>query len=613
LLAVFLYELIRTAWIGDDAVITLRTVLNLLHGYGPRFNVDERVQAYTHPLWFLLLSGLSWVTGNVFTAAFAASIVLSLAGFFLLCRLAVQARALILAASLLILSKAYVDFATSGLENPLSHVLLLAAFMLAASCEDLKAQFWRIRGFFIVAGLLYLTRPDLALLVVPPAVWVIWRSRHQPLALAVALLAGALPVLCWTAFSLYYYGFPFPNTAYAKLGTGIGRGALLVQGGRYFLHTLKTDPLTLSGIAAGLALAWRQGMTARLFALGALLYLGYVACIGGDFMAGRFFTAPLLVAAIMVARHDWPPVTAWAAGAFVLGLGGVAASSTLLSGRDYSDKTFDAGIADERGYAYQDAGLLTAPQNRFTSPEWRAGQQRRAGLGYALGYISLSSGPAVHWVDLFALADPLLARLPAQFDPNWRIGHFLRQVPTDYLESVRRDQNLLADPRTHDFYDAIRLITRGDLNDPKRWRAILDMNLGRVPPPDWAMYRFQTVERSSWRWIATIPAGQLGRVVDGVAWDAPGAVQFDKAVYVQLPRPAVVRAIDISVDNNDVYELYALQGDHYEKIATINPSPGRGLVRHVVETSPGLQVTDRLMVLGRDGDALYSMGHLVVR
>jgi arabinofuranosyltransferase len=50
LLALFAVVLCRTAWVGDDAYITFRTVDNLVHGYGARWNVDERVQAYTHPL-----------------------------------------------------------------------------------------------------------------------------------------------------------------------------------------------------------------------------------------------------------------------------------------------------------------------------------------------------------------------------------------------------------------------------------------------------------------------------------------------------------------------------------------------------------------------------------
>ena len=66
----YVFILIRTAWISDDACITLRTVLNTLHGYGPTFNIDERVQAYTHPLWFFLLCISSLLVPNVFYATF---------------------------------------------------------------------------------------------------------------------------------------------------------------------------------------------------------------------------------------------------------------------------------------------------------------------------------------------------------------------------------------------------------------------------------------------------------------------------------------------------------------------------------------------------------------
>jgi hypothetical protein len=56
LLALFGLVVVRTAWLSDDAFITLRTVDILVNGYGPRWNVAERVQAYTHPLWMMTLA-----------------------------------------------------------------------------------------------------------------------------------------------------------------------------------------------------------------------------------------------------------------------------------------------------------------------------------------------------------------------------------------------------------------------------------------------------------------------------------------------------------------------------------------------------------------------------
>ena len=84
ILTVWFLELIRTAWISDDAAITLRCVLNLLHGYGATFNIDERVQPYTHPLWFLIISALSILTRNVYASTFALSIAVSMVSLWLL-------------------------------------------------------------------------------------------------------------------------------------------------------------------------------------------------------------------------------------------------------------------------------------------------------------------------------------------------------------------------------------------------------------------------------------------------------------------------------------------------------------------------------------------------
>src|ERR1043165_3136732 len=77
----FLAVLIRTAWVSDDALITLRTVLNVTHGFGLRYNVDERVQTFTHPLWLLVLTVAYYLTWNVFFAAFAASMLASALAF----------------------------------------------------------------------------------------------------------------------------------------------------------------------------------------------------------------------------------------------------------------------------------------------------------------------------------------------------------------------------------------------------------------------------------------------------------------------------------------------------------------------------------------------------
>ena len=56
LLVLYCLVIVQRAWMGDDAFITLRTVDNFIAGRGLVYNVGERVQSYTHPLWLLLVS-----------------------------------------------------------------------------------------------------------------------------------------------------------------------------------------------------------------------------------------------------------------------------------------------------------------------------------------------------------------------------------------------------------------------------------------------------------------------------------------------------------------------------------------------------------------------------
>src|SRR5262245_34906146 len=43
-------------WLSDDGYIDLRVVKQVLAGNGPVFNVGERVEAFTNPLWLGILS-----------------------------------------------------------------------------------------------------------------------------------------------------------------------------------------------------------------------------------------------------------------------------------------------------------------------------------------------------------------------------------------------------------------------------------------------------------------------------------------------------------------------------------------------------------------------------
>ncbi len=122
----YLVVVVRRAWLGDDAYITFRTVDNFVNGYGLTWNIDERVQAYTHALWMFALSGVYAITREMYFTPIFFSIALSLAAVGLLAwRGSRSWWASTLGIFTLAMSNAFVDYSTSGLENPLSHLLLV--------------------------------------------------------------------------------------------------------------------------------------------------------------------------------------------------------------------------------------------------------------------------------------------------------------------------------------------------------------------------------------------------------------------------------------------------------------------------------------------------------
>ena len=95
-----------------------------------------------------------------------------------------------------------------------------------------------------------------------------------------------------------------------------------------------------------------------------------------------------------------------------------------------------------------------------------------------MGRIGLSN-PLTHLIDHYALTDPLLARLPVLYTPDWRIGHLDRLIPHGYRESVQQATNLIVDPVVKALYADLRVITRTpQLWSRARWAAMWRVNTG---------------------------------------------------------------------------------------------------------------------------------------
>lgn len=483
-LAIVAIVLVRTAWVCDDAYITFRTVDNLIHGYGARWNIAERVQSYTHPLWMLVLAAVELVTREPYFTSIVLSLACSLVAVtliaFRLARTGWQA-----AIGLLVLASArsFVDFSSSGLDNALSHALIAWYLVALARPRSARARWVPVA----IASLLIVNRQDLALLVGPSVVaYVIAHRSERPWR---TLALGFAPIVVWELFSLVYYGFLVPNTAFAKMHTGIPEGELLAQGLRYLQESLLHDPLTMTTIAASVVVGFMGSTAARMLALGECLYLGYTVWVGGDFMSGRFLTAPLFVGVAQLASMEValprPARIGLIAGTLALGL--LSSSPTILSdgtfGRGNTYEEFH-GVTDERLYYYPRTGLLRVGR-AFTPPDLidadLARQMLSAGQRVTtyemVGMFGFAAGPDLYVVDRFSLGEPLTARLPVM--GPWRIGHFQRAMPDGLIQTLRSGTNQFTEPGLAAYYDALSLITRGPLLTGRRFRAILAMNLGR--------------------------------------------------------------------------------------------------------------------------------------
>lgn len=467
------WTFLQTAWVCEDAFITLRTVDFALQGHGLVWNVGERVQAYTHPLWLMILTPWKLVIGDPYVALITLSLCCSM-GTLLAIKKTHQEWSLhsIAGITSILWSRAFIDYSSSGLENPLTHLLLAFFFLLWLRADSPHKGLW----LMMLCSALYMNRPDSVVLIAPALAWQFWTARK----LGQALL-GALPAFAWTLFSLVYYGSSVPNTALSKVATGLPLWDRAGQAGQYFLWALENDPLTPVILVVG-TLSGLTHPRLRPFSIGLLGWPLYLIYVGGDYMGGRFLSAATLLSAMLIA-HAATPRTVWALLAS-LALGAGMLQYTVLSSPSFQNRYInEAGVSDERGFYYPDLGLMPVllQGSWQTHPWFEQGAAARKQPGVytrcAIGMSGYMAGPNAYIIDPLALTDPFLARLPSR--TNVRVGHYERAFPPGYLASRLTSRNALEHPALRQLYDDVTLTTQGrDLWEPARLKAIWRLNNG---------------------------------------------------------------------------------------------------------------------------------------
>jgi arabinofuranosyltransferase len=295
-------------WVDEDAFINFRIIDNLLAGHGLVFNLGERVEVDSDPLWLFTLTGLHEILP--FVALEWLSVILGLfctgAGFVTGGR-AIQHLGIsrheesVFPLGLLMVSvvAGVWEFATSGLEMSMVFLWLGACFLLLVRVEGRRR---RAVPAAVVMGLGSLIRPELALgsVVFVVALLIVvaapgWTGPPRRLVrYGVPVVAGlALPV-AFELFRMGYYALVVPNTGLAKAG-GSGWWS---QGFTYLWNFVSPYTLWLPlALAVPFVLLparawWRRGDRLGVVVLGTPIVAGladilYVVHVGGDYMHAR--------------------------------------------------------------------------------------------------------------------------------------------------------------------------------------------------------------------------------------------------------------------------------------------------------------------------------------
>lgn len=514
---------LSVSYLDEDAFISFRVVDNFLRGHGLRWNVDERVQVYTHPLWLLLLIPVRLILGNVGASSFLLSWLLSVGAFAVVAQGLVRAPRVLFVALLLplLFSQSFTDYTSSGLENPLTFFLLALWVRNLATLSLGQAT--------LIGALLALSRPDAILMVLPSILglviheWLTEPSRAAALKrLTRVVFVEASPLWLWFAFSVFYYGFLWPNPKYAKLGGGIDVATYLGFGANYVLDIARNDSVTFGGLVLGGGLGLRELVRARgraresltelpfelraaLLLCGVVLTTLYIVWIGGDFMAGRHWAAPFFLSVATLAtwlgrtepeRQEKLLVNCFIATVVLhFGVQSVFEQRNTIRQRD-QDRTAmvrHGGLRVQRyncGFYEALFGSIGPVSKHAWSQE---GIQARADaktyltehpdskfvmVDGAAGKLGFFAGAKVTVIDPLGITDPLLARLP-DYDGEIRvIGHLRRRVPAGYEEARRTGDLSGMEPHLRNYYEPLRLVASGPLFDSERLSTILAFQSG---------------------------------------------------------------------------------------------------------------------------------------
>lgn len=498
-LLLFIAVITALAWQSDDSYHAYAMAKNLVDGHGFVYNIGERATASSCPLFTLVVAFGYFFIRHMFVVSLLICIIFSAWAYSIVvhefCKDKVQVGAAFVA---LLSSVSFISYTTSGLEN--SMLFLLAAQFLKLYFKTEKYNTSQMLKLAFLVSLIAMTRMDAVLMFVPMILYVYLAKRDNvSFGKAVGLgFAGLSPFILWELFSLFYYGFFVPNTAFVKLGTNIPKRDYIVRGLQYVLNTLICDPIVLFiPFAAVVTLFMIKKFRYIHLALGVLLYGVYVIYIGGDFMMGRHFTVMFLMSVIgcIYVLNNVPEIRKTVirfVGAVIICCSVYSMTMNVITKQFVFGENFNSQISDERYTYFKFTSLfnnivsLKTNGRMCITDAWNnqgvldlKEADLDSGILRMVPGITKYDNNEMYLNDLYALGDPYLSKLPAVIEPGWRIGHMYREAPEGYYETIMYGGNHIKNEAAAEYYEVIRLITRGDLFDMNRIKAIIDINLGK--------------------------------------------------------------------------------------------------------------------------------------
>lgn len=308
----------------DDANIFKVYARNLAQGEGLVYQISgQKVEGFSSLGYLLLLSLGYKLTGELDMTGIILELLVFIATVFSVVKVVNRLTGLNgseeLVVSWLLASPFFIAWiGLSQMDVGLWTLVVVITLLWCVNINENKNRWLQLASGFAVIILLIITRPEgMMIATLLPFAWFVKRHQARNLNLGSALLVGGwlITVLAITIFRLSYFGWPLPNTFYAKVSPDLWYR--LIQGLEYFASFVGHNLVALVAIFFMFGLIKRKNQSADTLIIFVLSIFLLVIPIfnGGDHFAGFRMYQPLWpILGITFVRYLERPEIRWLVG-----------------------------------------------------------------------------------------------------------------------------------------------------------------------------------------------------------------------------------------------------------------------------------------------------------